>query len=80
LDLELARLDALQATFWPAAMAGDLASAAFILKVSTHRSLILGLNGVLGDPGQAQHTVTVVRGSTEEYVAALKAVVDAHAE
>lgn len=43
-EVELGRLDALQARHWPAAMAGDLKAAEFVLKVSAQRSRLLGLN------------------------------------
>jgi hypothetical protein len=41
LHLELARLDQLQATYYPAALAGDLAAAAFVLKIMLRRWAII---------------------------------------
>ncbi len=75
LDLELARLDALQAAYWPAAMAGDLLAAAFILKIVDRRCLILGLDRVEIETTATEHTVAIVRGTSEQYIGALQAVV-----
>lgn len=43
-NVESARLDALQARFWTAALGGDLKAAEFVLKVSGQRAKLLGLN------------------------------------
>ncbi|MGV0154163.1 hypothetical protein ACSW29_12575 [Rhodococcus sp. GB-02] len=42
-EVEAARLDALQAMHWKAALTGDLKSAEFVLKVSAQRTKLLGL-------------------------------------
>ena len=46
-DVELARLDALQATAWPRAATGDLASIDVILRIMDKRARLLGLHAVL---------------------------------
>jgi hypothetical protein len=74
LDLELARLDALQAAYWPAAVAGDLAAAAFVLKVITRRCTVLGFDHPKEDLAGITGTL-VVGGDTEQYIAGLKAIV-----
>ncbi|MBM4484440.1 hypothetical protein GS443_14195 [Rhodococcus hoagii] len=43
-ELESARLDALQAAHWPAAISGDIKSADLVLRVSARRSKLLGLD------------------------------------
>jgi hypothetical protein len=43
-ETELARLDALQASCWDRAMAGDVPSANAVLKVMQHRARLLGLD------------------------------------
>lgn len=43
-DLELARLDALQAAHWPQAVAGSVRSADLVLRVIDRRMRILGLD------------------------------------
>ena len=42
--LQLARLDRLQASWWDAAMAGDIAAAALVERIIEHRSALLGLS------------------------------------
>ncbi|WP_138996811.1 hypothetical protein [Rhodococcus zopfii] len=43
-EVENARLDALQAAHWSAAIGGDIKSAELVLKVSAQRARLLGLN------------------------------------
>lgn len=76
LELELARMDALQAAYWPLAMAGDLAAATFVLRVSAHRSLILGLDRAQDDLADVHRTVDVIGGTSDDYIGALMAVVE----
>ena len=45
-EVELARLDALQAAAWPLAEAGDLAAIDSVLRVMDKRARLLGLNAV----------------------------------
>ena len=73
LDLELARLDALQAAYWPAAIAGDLVAASFVLKLISRRCAILGFDRAEDDLSGTAGTL-VIGGDTEEYVAGLKAL------
>jgi hypothetical protein len=73
LDLELARLDQLQSSYYPAAVAGDLAAANFVLKVLARRHAVLGFDKLDDDIAEQPRTV-VISGSREEYVAGLKAV------
>ena len=42
--IEGARLDALQARYWPDALDGDLKAAEYVLKLMAQRSKLLGLN------------------------------------
>ncbi len=76
LHLELRRLDALQAGFWEAAMAGDLAAATFVLKVIHRRCTILGFYRVEDDLSGNPRTI-VIGGSEADYIAGLKAAVAA---
>lgn len=42
--LEMARLDAMQAAIWPAALAGDLSALDRFLRISARRAALLGLD------------------------------------
>lgn len=74
LDLELARLDELQAAFYPAAMGGDVQAGALVLKVIARRCSIMGFDKA-DDLSSSPRTI-VISGTPEEYVAGLKAVVE----
>jgi hypothetical protein len=75
LDLELARLDQLQSAFYPAAMAGDIAAATFVLKpVVDRRCAIMGFDKI-DDEVTGTARGIVISGTSEEYVAGLKALV-----
>src|SRR5215218_6341848 len=41
--LQLARLDRLQASWWDAALGGDIAAAALVERIIEHRSVLLGV-------------------------------------
>lgn len=75
LAVELDRLDALQAGFWAAAMLGDEKAAMVVLNVIRTRAKLLGLE--TKDTEAAAVKTIVIAGSQEEYVAGLKAVVEA---
>ena len=61
LQLELARLDQIQAAFYPAAIAGDSAAANFVPRVITRRVCDLGLRQArdIADPART----TVIAGT-----------------
>jgi hypothetical protein len=67
---ELARLDALQAAHWHAALGGDINAVNTCVRVILARVKLLGLDR---PEAQGDRTPTVVLGpSSEEYVAGLK--------
>lgn len=72
LDLEMARLDALQSAHWDKAIDGNLAAADFCRKVITDRVRILGLDQSTVRDDAAKVRTIVVYGNGEEYVAALQ--------
>lgn len=74
LDLELARLDALQAAWWSLALDGDVKAAGLVLKILAMRCKILGLNG--DADLVAQPRALVISGSPEQYCEQLKAIVE----
>lgn len=74
LHLELARLDALQAAHWEAAMFGDPKSTDAVLKIIALRSKLTNLDIV--DPEALRAQVLVVGGSEEDYVRALQRAQD----
>jgi hypothetical protein len=76
-EMELARLDALQAAHWEAAVSGsDLKAAELCLKVSAQRIKLLGLEASPGANDQSGKTV-VITGTSEEYIAGMKALCEA---
>jgi hypothetical protein len=70
IELELARLDALQAAVWDAALAGDTRSVDAALKVMTHRARIL----MLGEEQVSSNRTIII--TSEEYVERLKELSD----
>ena len=74
LQLELDRLDRLQAAYWDAALDGDVHAAALVLKISAQRSDLLGFDRT--DDLMAKPEVIVIGGTPEEYTAGLRAVVE----
>ena len=69
------RLDHLQAAYFRAAVAGDLAAASFVLKVINPRCSILGLDQA--DEAPERPRAILITGSSEEYVAGLPAIAEA---
>jgi hypothetical protein len=74
LELELARLDQLQSAYYPAAMAGDILAATFVLNVIARRCTIMGFDKP--DDRVAQSRTVVITWSSEEYIAGLKSIVN----
>ena len=74
LQLELDRLDALQAAHWERALAGDAKSTAAVLRIIDMRCKLNGFDGS-ADVISAPRTI-VIDGTPEEYVAQLKAVIE----
>jgi hypothetical protein len=71
LDMEMDRLDALQAAAWGAAMTGDLKAIDTCIRVMGHRAKLLGLE--YREETVVNRTI-VVTGSTEQYVQTLKMI------
>jgi len=71
--LELARLDGIQAAFYEDAVAGDVRAAEVVLKVVAARTRLLQLHRVVMPEPATSNNVVVVGGTSEEYVAALRA-------
>lgn len=74
LQMEMDRLDRLQAKVWPAAMMGDPRSVEAVLKVMDRRIKITGIDAI--DTSTQQHTVLVVGGNEQDYIAKLKELTD----
>jgi hypothetical protein len=74
LQLELDRVDALQAAYWGMALAGDYHAAEVVLKVIARRCKILGFDKPDEKDAPVARTV-VVGGTSEEYIAALQALI-----
>jgi hypothetical protein len=72
LALEVARLDRLQDAYWAQAMGGNIRAADFALRVIMARVKTLQLD-VIPETSVTNNTL-VVAGSSEEYVAALRAI------
>ena len=74
--LELARLEALQASHWAAATSGDdLKAAELVLKISAQRSKLLGLDRVASEAEVAPRSIFVV-GATGDYAGDLQRIVE----
>jgi hypothetical protein len=73
LDIEMRRLDALQAAVWPAAMEGDTKAVDSVLRVMGHRAKLLGLE-LIAQGGNVTNNTVVVAGNTEEFIRSLKLV------
>jgi hypothetical protein len=74
LQLELDRLDALQAAFWPAAMEQDRHAAEVVLKVIARRCKVMGFDRPDETTASVPRTV-VITGTTDEYVTGLQALI-----
>lgn len=75
LAMELDRLDSLQAAVWTDAMNGDAKAVDAALKVIDRRARLMGLDAQ--DASMTQTSTIVVRGTTDDYVAALRSVIPA---
>jgi hypothetical protein len=64
--IELEGLDALHRTYWPAAIAGDLDAAAFVLRLMQRRARLLGLDA---PPAKGESAPAVELRITVEQVA-----------
>ncbi len=70
-ELELARLDGLQAAFYASAEGGDLRAGEFVLKVMAHRCRLLRLDREEGSELDDSR-VLIVGGTKEAFIAALQ--------
>lgn len=72
LELEVARIDALQAAIWPQAMMGHVPSATAALSMIVQRSRLIGLDPEkMNEDGETARTVVVPQESSS-YIDALK--------
>lgn len=77
LEMELTRLDSLQAVAWRRARQGDLAAIDRILKIMERRAQYLGLDRQAQQPsGEVHNTAIFIGGSQDEYITQLKAARD----
>jgi hypothetical protein len=74
-DLELARLDAIQAAHWPEAISGSVKAADLVLRVIDRRIRLLGLDQV-GRQDEPPRTLVVNApiGDSEGYIRQLQAI------
>ena len=70
--LELARLDHLQAAFYPAATSGDVKAAEMVLKVMAARCRLLQLDRMTAETSSTPEDHVVVGGTQAEFIEALK--------
>lgn len=71
-QLELDRLDALQAPHWAAAASGDIKAGEFILKVMQQRAKYLQLDQVSASTPESVARVLIVGGNQAEFIEALQ--------
>lgn len=77
LEMELTRLDSLQAVAWRRARQGDLAAIDRILKIMERRAQYLGLDRQTQQPsGEVHNTAIFIGGGESEYIQQLKAARD----
>jgi hypothetical protein len=74
LNLELARLDALQDAVWDQAMTGDTKAVDSALKVINMRAKLLGLEILAQNPSTVTNNTVVVSGDTQDFIRSLKLV------
>lgn len=75
LDLEVQRLDSVQAAHWEAATTGhDYKAANVVLRVITKRCALLGLDRPVDGASDQPYSI-VISGTSEEYIAGLRAVI-----
>src|SRR5262245_30134983 len=70
LSMEILRLNALQASVWPAAMMGDPAAIRSAVEIIKTRAKITGLE--LNDPVAQKNLVLVIGDKEDEYIESLK--------
>jgi hypothetical protein len=77
LQVEAARLDALQVVYWDRARRGDLKAAQLVVKIITERIKLRNPTGKAGAASidDERQRVLVVAGSSEQYTEQLKAIV-----
>lgn len=73
LEMEVGRLNRLQADYWPAARKGDIDSAKLVLTIIQTRSKLLRLDQP--EEQQQSRTVVLVDGDGPQYVAKLKRLI-----
>ncbi len=74
-ELELARLDALQAAHWPQAVAGSVRSADLVLRVIDRRIKLLGLDQPRMEDGRPRYLVVSAADDDEAgYIHQLQAI------
>lgn len=74
-ELELARLDALQAAHWPQAVAGSVRSADLVLRIIDRRTKLLGLDQARTDDDRPRYLVVSAPDDDEAgYVRQLQAI------
>jgi hypothetical protein len=75
-EVELARLDALQAAHWRSATSGsDTKAAELCLRVMAQRMKLLGMEGAVPDTGAARRTI-VISSEPGEYSKQLRAIAE----
>lgn len=73
LNLEVTRLDALQAAIWPQAMAGHIPSAALVMNIVMNRSRLVGLDPEkMNEELNASARTVVVPGDTTSFIETMK--------
>lgn len=74
IDMELLRLDELQAVCWQTAKQGDLKAIETILKIMSQRAKLLGIGPEPSSGGVSTTTnnVLIIGGTEDEYINALK--------
>lgn len=76
-DMEMARLDALQAAHWPEAVSGSVRSADFVLRVIDRRMKLLGLDQLPREEERPRTLIVSAEPDDEEgYVRQLRAISD----
>ena len=71
-QIELDRLDALQAPYWLAATSGDIKAGEFVLKVIALRMKLENLDQSVVDSSSEMSRVLIVGGSQAEFLEALR--------
>lgn len=74
LQLELGRIDALTAAYWPTALAGEVKHAEFVLKAIQTRARLLGFEELHQKTGQSTKTIVIAAG--DSYASQLRQLVE----